>query len=831
MRFFSILLFVIAAFAGNCQTVFYTETNMPASLKESYQGMFDMKLIAEDVAALLSKATGKNYRCSPLVKKGEGIVLQLDPAYKHNSQEAGKIQYSSHNRIIITAKYSSGISYAVYSWLQQLGFQFSLPGSEWTSIPKLRSLQLSFKEKIYFPAFRLRTFYASGGMYPVKGLDEDRRNEKEWWLWYRRNRMGCDYYKIDGHMGELFNIIHKKEIENDPNILAPVDGVRKYSVGGKIDPTYAKGVNMFSEWIVNEYAREQKTLPSFLPHKKYYSVDPGDGLDYCHTKECEQQFRSVSDQVFFMANASAKKIRITDELAGVSLMAYTERADTPTINIEPNVHVMVVPTAFQSVSTSTELMQRWRKKTPHISQYDFLNIGVWSLDMPFFDMKRYIFRLQFLKKLQIDGLSYETSMSKFASGIQQYFILQYLSEPYADPGKLLNKYCRINFKKAATPVEKLFREWYFSDVHIQTNKDRESFLPDELGRFIHYILEAEKMENDETVLERVSQLKAYIVYLCEFYELFHSGEKVNADKMLAYTWNLYSKNILHNTQLNDMLVPYCSEQDNWNYRTSSKFSAYLKYDPTQTDQLFEKYRALYPYYELPVVLNDNFFQKNVTHTADSILIRSMDEHAFGKYVYPVSFYNAAPSLLKIRFTTVDTSKEIPDDKIAIISCESEDYSFIKHFFIYKKNGNGFVSFSLPVKGHYRLMLSYFHATPVEYVIYPSHQLFYLHKKSILMNAMQLQSESKQPIGKYGSIAFLQPANGIKMGYPYTTSYLPVRLFGENGKEMKTERTKNILSGKEKDKSIFLFYTNEVYRWPPVLENTPPYFFFLKTPKP
>ncbi len=824
-----ILLLLFFSVYTNGQTIFYTKTTIPSSLKETYQGMFDMQLIAEDVAALLSKASGKNYRSRPLQKEDEGIILKLDPDFKHTSHEAGKILYVSPKKIIITAKYSSGISFAVYSWLQQLGFQFSLPGNEWMTVPKLKSLKPSFKEKIFFPAFRLRTFYASGGMYPVKGLDEDRKNEKEWWLWYRRNRMGCDYYKIDGHMGELFNIMHKNEIEDDPSILAPVNGIRKYSVGGKLDPTNSRGVNLFSNWIIHEYTKEQKTLPSFLPHKKYYSVDPGDGLDYCHTRECEQQFKSVSDQVFYIANITATKIRKTDARAGVSLMAYTERSDTPSIKIEPNVHVMIVPTAFQSVSTSTELMQRWRKKTANISQYDFLNIGVWSLDMPFFDMKRYISRLHFLKKLQIEGLSYETSMSKFASGIQQYFILKFLSEPYADPENLLKAFCRINFQQAAVPVEKLFREWYFSDVHIQTNKDRESFLPDELGRFIHYITEAESMVNNEIVRERILQLKAYVVYLCEFYHLFHSGEKINSDKTMEYTWNVYSKNILHNTQLNDMLMSFSSDPGSWNYRTGDKFSVYKNFDENQLKILFEKYRSRFPYYNVPVYLNDNFFQKNISYSADSILIRSMDEDAFGKYVYPVSFYNASPSVLKIRYTT-NASSVLNEDKIAIIACESDDYAYIETRFIYPKNKSGIVSFLLPAKGHYRLMLSYFQAKPIEFVLYPSSQLFYLHKKSILMNALQLQTEGKQLSGKYGQIAFIQPDSGFILRYNYATTYMPVRFFEQTGKEIKSLRKKERLSGKSNFKSRFLYYTNEVYRWPPVLENSSPYFFFLKPPK-
>ena len=803
---------------------------MPAELKNSYQGMFSMDSIAEDLANLLSSATGKEYRSEPYFAGAKGIFLLLDTTYLHSSNEAGNVVYKNGD-IIIRAKYSTGISYAVYSWLQELGFIFSLPGGEWTTVPKLKHLSLAQSSYTYYPYFRLRTFYASGGMPDVKGLDESGLNEREWWLWYRRNRMGSDYQKISGHIGELFNILHEKQITEDPGILAPVDGKRKYSIGGKLDPTYHKGVELFSNWIVNEYKKEQRYLPVFLPHKKYYTVDPGDGLDYCHTPECEKQFSSVSDQMFTVANITARKIKKVDPRAGVSTMAYTERADTPTIRIEPNIHVMVVPTAFQSVSTSTELMQRWRLKTPNISQYDFLNIGVWSLDQPFFDMSAYISRLAFLKSLQIEGMSFETSMSKFASGIQQFFILKYLCEPYSSPDSLLSMFCKQNFDAAAPHVEKLFREWYFSDVHINTNRDKESFLPDELGRFLNYIQKAEDTRRlSKAVKERIFQLKAYVVYLCSFYELFQSPEfktaqKQKGDEVLRNTWSLYSKNILHNTQLNDMLKKYSTDPASWNYKTHD-FSSYKKTDAEPINKLFEsyllKYRLIIDDPEIQTSVFDQLLQLN----PDSISISSMDEEAFRKFIYPVSFYASTASKLKISYQ-LKTAGVKSKNRAAIIACESADFSFIQTNFMYPQDDKGTVHFNIPAKGKYRLILSYFDATPVKFIIYPEKQLFYLHKKSLLMNGMLLHPERKSPESGETFPAFLTNSDQVTLGYNYQTSITPLKLYDQAGNNIPANRSNPYITLKNSSGNKLIYYTNEVYRWPPVLLDTKPYFFFLK----
>jgi len=474
--------------------VYYSIVSMPVTFTDPYYRQFDTRVLAEDVAQLLQQATRKPFQAKPFTgQQNRGIFLLLDSNLTNQGNESGVLESDGKIYVRIKARYTTGISYAMYSWLESLGFRFYLPGDDWTYIPRLNSIYLKgLRSKLYQPYFKLRMFNASGSMDAVKGLDENRQNAKDWRLWHQRNRMGSEYLRINGHIGEAFNMAHRKEIEADTTILAPVKGKRQYDVSGKLDPTNKKGVALFSAWIKSQFLQEQKNRPSFLPFQPYFTADAGDGLNYCHTEECKQTFKSVSDQVFSIVNATAKHIRSADSRAGVSTLAYGERTDTPHINIEPNVQVMVVASAFQSVSTAAELMKRWTKKTNHISQYEYLNIGVWNADKPFFNFNEYHRNLEYLRSLHIDGITYETSFSKFASGILQYFILRYLCEPYQSPQKILDEFCEKNFEQAAVPVKKLFKAWYFSDLHLKTMYDYPSFYADELGNFIQYITDAEK---------------------------------------------------------------------------------------------------------------------------------------------------------------------------------------------------------------------------------------------------------------------------------------------------------------------------------------------------
>ncbi len=836
----------------NAQTyIYYSAVEMPAFLNNNYYGQFDTKSLAEDLADLLQQATGKQFFIKAYEhKETKGIFLLLDSVGKYNSNENGTLESDGNSFVRIKGRYTTGISYAMYSWLQQLGFNFYLPGKEWSVIPRLNTVFSKHILKTSFaPYFKLRIFSPSGSMFPVKGLDEEGRNIKEWRLWYRRNRMGCDYIRIDGHIGELFNIVHKKEIEADPNILAPVDGKRQYIVGGKLDPTNKKGVTLFSDWITNEFKKEQDQWPKFLPLKKYYTVDAGDGLGYCHTAECEQQFKTVSDQVFSIANETARKIKSINPVAGVSSLAYTERADTPSIQLEPNIHVMVVPTAFQSVGTAAELMKRWAKKTSNISQYDFINIGVWSYDMPFFNLDKYFNYLNFLKSLKIEGMGLETSWSKFGSGIQQYFILKFLCDPYQSIDKVLDEFCKNNFGNAATQIKALLKEWYFSSVHLYTNFDKPTFYADELGRFVQYIISAEKAPGlNDQILKRINELKAYTVYLCKYYELNTDLENKQAftdnpllkikktEELLTYTWQLYDSKIFHNTQLNDMLKKGLDEKQKaqWDYYKSNHFASLNTNTALLIATEFEKVKKKYLLQAASnYSIDDSFLSANVKYSADSICISTIDETAFGNFIYPVEFYCAVPGPLKIAYQTGRSeNKNDEKKKIAVISVESNDYHYIKTDFLFKENSTGEVIYQLPVKGHYRLYLSQYNATHIKYVIYPGNTLFYHNKKSILMNGLKLQDD--ETINAYSNkylAIYVPPADSLYFSNYYTGTPNTSHLYTASGGNIPvhTNLLYNSAPLPKKRENNFIFYENSTYRWPPVLKNTAPYYFFLKYP--
>ena len=852
--FFAAQILTYTSWSQENTTVYYTPVAMPKNLENVYIGQFDTKLLAADLATLLTDATGKKFNTRVYDGKAakNGVFLLLDNNENYIGNEQGRMETNGKDYIIFKAKFTTGLSYAMYSWLEELGFHFYLPGNNWTIVPKLSGIfQKNIISTSYKPFFKYRVFGGNGGVMRIKGLDENLQNEQDWMLWYRRNRMGSEYGNIDGHAGEAFNDNFKELIIKDPSILAPVNGKRTYRIDGKLDPTNKKGVALFANWITEEYIKNKKVLPSFLPAKKFQSVDAGDGLNYCYTPDCMRRFKSVSDQSFSIVNESARAIKKSDTSAGVSTYAYTERADTPGIAIEKNVHVQVVASAFQNISTTAGLMQRWSAKSNNISQYDYLNITVWRADHPHFNLNLYHKYLLFVKKLNVDGMHYETSKSNFASGILQYFILQFLNTPYTSVNKKLNEFCSKSFGPAALPIKKLFEEWYFSNVHLDTNYDYPTFYADELGRFIQYIRDAENARGlNAAERKRINELKAYIIFLCNMYELRteHESQKKFAatpllrnekvKEILNYTWQFYQSGIFHNTQLSDLLAANLTqnEKQEWNYSTKD-FSRFKNAKTTVlVENNFQIMAAKFlplakPLYNLP----DSFFEANVKYSADSIKISTTDESALANFMYPISFYCAAPGNIKIVYQTARSLvPSLQKTSVAIIAIEKNDYSYLKYNYINKENSKGVVNYYLPTAGHYKLYLSRLDATHVDFIIYPGNNLFYHNKKSIPMDMILMQDDKDN--NKYPNkqlAIFTSTINELQFSYRYWDC-VNTQTFSSATGTLINANTKNqpsfISVPLQKNQPYpFVFYSNSQFRWPPVLINTPAYFFFLQYP--
>lgn len=852
-------IFIFLLFNVNAQnktiTIWYTLVQKPSFVWDEYHYYFAPVDLAQDLSELLQKSTGISFAVKPYNGKStQGIFLLLDSNKKYSANEAALINSDGKGFLTISAKYATGLSYGVYTYLEKLGFKFYLPGDNWTIIPaRTTPFNGVIRNKEWKPWFKIRGSAISGTMYPVKDLDPERKNFKQWYKWYRRNRMGSEYMAIGGHIGELFNIEHKKEIEQDSLILAPVNGKRSFDVSGKLDPTYEKGINLFINWIIKQYKTENSLVPYYIPVKKYQSIDPGDGLNYCHSPECMAKYRSVSDQVFTIANRAAIKIKKSYPNAGVNSYAYTERADTPSIPLEPNIHIGIVANAFHNIATPIGLIERWAKKTKHVSIYDFLNIGVWNKDFPYFNLNSYVKFLGNIKKQQLEGFTFESGGSNLSSGIIQYFVLKYLCDPYTDIKKEFGEFCRLSFGEAANPVNKMMQEWYFSDVKLGTNYDEVTFNEVELGRFVNYLQQADGAVNLSTAQRRrLYELKAYTVYLAKYHEMKSDQENIKAnkkdpaflknrtDELLKFTWMLYPDLIFHNTQLNDVLKYNLAGDERllqkWDYATSDIFKNITKDAVSNVNSAFntiyKKYsgKGTAEFMDPDIILAKAYLQR-----ADTVKIKLIDASAFVNHRYALQVYCVTPTKIRIRYeATPEKKNETKKSTIGFVAITKDDYSLHNEIALYTDKLKGEISFNLPAKGHYKLFFGQNNMHSFSYTILPGNSLYYINKNTIPMNGVLLQDDDD---GKYNGNKYLAFYTGsedsIRFGMIYPDCVNYVKLYNSEGQQkvLNTDQAPFNIALKltATEKNTFMFFSNGLFRWPPAFKNISPYYFFLKTP--
>jgi Domain of unknown function (DUF4838) len=835
--------------------IYYTPVKQAPYVWNGYYYYFEPKILAEDLADLLQQATGKEYTVLPYTKTAtKGFFLLLDSTSTLPGNEAALINSDGKNFVKITAKYATGISYGLYTYLEKLGFRFYMPGKIWTIAPALQSIYLGKKQnEVWKPFFKHRMFATSGAFIAVKGLDENGRTLMEWFKWYRRNRMGSEFVNIGGHIGELFNITHQKEIEQDPSILAPTNGKRQYSVEGKIDPTNTKGVDMFVNWIITQYKNDNTSVPSYIPWSKFQSVDPGDGLDYCHTPECDKKYKSISDQVFEIANKAAVKIKSVYPNAGVNTYAYTERTDTPSLKLQPNIHVGIVAGAFHNVATPIGLINRWVKKTNHLSIYDYINIGVWNRDMPFFDLKSYFNYLAYIKSLNLDGFAFESGGSNLASAVPQYFILKYLCDPYSDIEKEFKFFCKNSFGNEEADINKMMHQWYFSKVHLGTGYDFASFHDDELGGFFSVI---NKAANNKTLnsaqAKRVDELKAYAVYLAKYYELgndlytakeYKTNPHARAEKaseILEFTWKMYDKMIFHNTQLNDVMKLSFATDENlikkWDYTHSDHFKNITSGADVVINKEFDLAAKKYipkatPFFEE----NDALFEKALKYRADSFEIKLIDIDYFYSHRYALNVYTPVATTITIDYNA-EESKHInkQTNNNGYTALLSSDYLVYEEQFIKPGSKKGSFTYTLPKKGHYTLYVSQNNGTYTTFKIKPDKSLIYINKKVTPPNAVMLLDYDTQAKKESRYLGFYVPnADSVYYNMFCIDCANYVKLYDATGKPKILNNTLspyNISTAISKEeKNTFMFMTNDLFTWTPVMKNIPPYYFFLKFP--
>lgn len=515
------------------QTIYLPAQPIPAEVLES----------VNDMAYWLAQATGKVFEIKTGTAKGAGIQLQwvdqssLSSAFKKQILASGQTFYLSMNGMssaqIVGSGTNSFIS-GIYTFLQELGFRWYMPGDAWAIVPRLNKTNVKIS-KVYTPDFQNRSYFGTGGVNPIQELDPQNTFRRDFDIWNRRNRLSSDYV-MEGHMGQAFYSANQKTLNEHPEYFC--NG--KPNTSGRIDISNPGAVNLYVHWALQQVNPENRF--------NVIGVDPADGsggADDCLPANMPQ-IKSWSDKYFWLANKVAQASEKTGNKALVNIYAYSSHSAPPGFALHPQVYPVIIPYAFQTVTTPQDFIKLWSTKLNGraMGLYDYWNITQWSVDVPQFNIYSIAEKLRFWKKYNVTTVNLESTNAKGPMGHAFWLATQMMWNTRLSFDSLYNQFLSQCFGPAASNIKNMYDRW---SRNYQERMEVNLSLKD--------LAAATAKTKDPTILNRLTELKAYIHYLKLYYDYLEDRSVESYERLIGYMRLVHPLRLVQTSALEAYYIP------------------------------------------------------------------------------------------------------------------------------------------------------------------------------------------------------------------------------------------------------------------------------------
>jgi hypothetical protein len=542
----------------------------------------DVRESVEDMAFWLGKASGQQ-----LVIKNKptdnnstySIRLLLVDEFEPSSEVKKQLSLDGQSfylivngirsaQIIGTGK-NSFIN-GIYTFLQELGFRWYMPGDNWAIVPDLnQSIHKNIK-RLYRPDFENRSYGGTGGMATIKGLDPTNTFKKDFDIWNRRNRFHSDYV-MKGHSGQVFYTTNKDVLNAHPEYFC--NG--KVNPFGRIDISNPAAVDLYVDWALKQ-ANPQNRF-------SVIGVEPADGSggkDDCLPTGMPQ-IKSWSDKYFWLANQVAEKAVSKKTDALVELYAYSSHAAPPSFELHKNVYPVIFPEGFHNVAEPKPYIELWRKKMKDrpMGIYEYWNITQWSVDVPQFNIYAIPEKLRLWKKNNITTINLESTNAKGPMGHALWLAAQMMWDTRQSFDSLYTQFLKQCFGPAASDIKHMYDRW-----SLNYQYGMEVFLS------LNDLKAASSKTSDPVIQKRISELKSYVHYLKLWYDYQDHPTNAGYKELIGYIYSIHHLRLLQTFPLQAYYIKPPEGFDRQSFNTSllSGNTAVTKISLDLVEQIFKK---------------------------------------------------------------------------------------------------------------------------------------------------------------------------------------------------------------------------------------------------
>ena len=397
------------------------------------------KQAAQQLQKYLSKLTVKPI---PITEEGKttvinGIYLGETEFAKANEinfnqlPEAGFINKTTGDNIIIAGGSKKGLLFGVYDLLEDLGFRKY--GTDEAASPKIKTFEPAQGTKTYEPLVKYRTTSYSS-MADQEYSDWHKLSSRDDW----------------GLFVHTFNTLVPQKVyaKTHPEYYSLIDGKRQ--PGTQLCLSNPEVLNVLVESLKNKIQEK--------PAASYWSVSQDDNDRYCQCDSCkalnEKYGKVPSGSIIYFVNQVAKEF--PDKIISTLAYWYTRKAPK-NIKIEPNVNIMLcniessrqAPVFVTDPAFSNDLRD-WGALSNDILIWDY-NIQFTNYISPFPNLYTLKPNIKFYTDNQVKGLFMQANDEAAAEMalLRSYLISKLMWNPDADDKAIISEFLSGYFGAAA----------------------------------------------------------------------------------------------------------------------------------------------------------------------------------------------------------------------------------------------------------------------------------------------------------------------------------------------------------------------------------------------